>query len=271
MSTASKGRTENISNVLLRVPILTYAIITVSLPGAALFLCFVTAVIFQYEDVNDTQCNVTNFVPSISAVTGIRPQTYLWRICIALHSAPRFAIAVVYFNYYKNLQHLISTKYLTLFNVLLHVNFWFNTIENSSLVGVTYISNKENYPVHEKIFIVFMVLSLCYMLINTILFRWTRTSTLTPDEKQSFKWKTIMFLANFWATMGLLYFFVLHRFYCRPLAFSGFSVCEYIIGYTNMAYHFTAYLDFKHLTLAMGSLEPVHSNGTVSNNNKKKE
>ena len=31
--------------------------------------------------------------------------------------------------------------------------------------------------IHEKIFIVFMVTSLCYMLLNTIIFKWTRDKT----------------------------------------------------------------------------------------------
>ncbi|ESO93772.1 hypothetical protein LOTGIDRAFT_104796 [Lottia gigantea] len=278
MSKVGRDRRENISNVLLRVPIFAYAVVTVSLPAVALFLCFVTAVIFRYDEINDTQCNVTNFVPSISAVTGIRPQTYLWKICIALHSAPRFAVAVIYYNYYKDLLYLVSDKYKGLFGFLMTVNFWFNTIEDASLVGVTYISNKDNYPVHEKIFIVFMVLSLCYMLLNTILYYWTRTGKLSEDEKKSLKWKVAMFIANFTATMGLLAFFIQHRFYCKPLAFSWFSVCEYIIGYTNMAYHLSAYYEFQNMSLAFGRLEPPHTNGSVAsnnnsitNNNKKKD
>ena len=37
-------------------------------------------------------------------------------------------------------------------------------------------------------------------------------------------------------------------------AFSVFSVCEYVIAYTNMGYHFTGYLDFKGCSFSFGQL-----------------
>ncbi|KAJ8298265.1 hypothetical protein KUTeg_024796 [Tegillarca granosa] len=164
-------------DVLLSINFRRIAIVTVSLPAFSLFYCFVTGIIFRFDEVNETVCKAQNVVPSISAVTGITPQAYVWRICIALHCAPRFAVGFMYYNYYKARMHLVSKKYHGLFLQLLRFNFWFYTIENSCLVGVTYISNKENYPVHEKIFVVFMVMCCCYMLLNTIIYKWTRSET----------------------------------------------------------------------------------------------
>ena len=40
-----------------------------------------------------------NVVPSISAVTGISPGRYLWRVVIAFHIGPRILIAAVYYNF----------------------------------------------------------------------------------------------------------------------------------------------------------------------------
>nr|KAG5706332.1 hypothetical protein BaRGS_026114 [Batillaria attramentaria] len=74
---------------------------------------------------------------------------------------------------------------------LIRLNFWLNTVENSSLLGVTCISNKENYPIHEKIFIVFM-------------------------EQRSYYWKKVMFAGIMSATAGLLFFFYKHRIHCEP-------------------------------------------------------
>lgn len=36
---------------------------------------------------------VYNIIPSISSITGISPQRYLWRICIALHISPRLIVS----------------------------------------------------------------------------------------------------------------------------------------------------------------------------------
>lgn len=258
---------------LIKVPFAQFALVTVSLPSISLLFCFLSGILFQFFDVNETVCNVTNFIPSISAVTGITPQRYVWRICIALHCTPRFAVAFMYYNLYKGYLQNIQKQHQGLFLALIKVNFWLNIMENSSLIGVTYISNRENYPIHEKIFIIFMVTSLCYMLLNTIIFKWTRDKTTEEDEK-SFKWKVVMFSSIMVATAGLLFFFVRHRFFCEPLAFSWFSLCEYVIACTNVGYHVTAAYDFKNVTFyavsRLAYTTPTASiNGVLVNNNKK--
>ena len=88
---------------------------------------------------------VKNYIPSISAVTGITPQTYLWRIGIALHSAPRFAVGFMHYNYYSQRLGFVRECQRGFFKKLISLNFWLNTIENASLVGVTYVTNRENY------------------------------------------------------------------------------------------------------------------------------
>jgi post-GPI attachment to proteins factor 2 len=90
---------------------------------------------------------VFNIVPSISSVTGISPQRYLWRICIALHISPRLIIAYVHKNYLKTLvlSKLSDQKQLSQAQLLANVLHYLHIIEVCSLAGVTYISNKENY------------------------------------------------------------------------------------------------------------------------------
>lgn len=181
---------------------------------------------------------VYNIVPSISAITGVSPQRYFWRFSIALHIGPRIPIAFVYKNYYRAqlARHAPSLAAKTgwLINLILVLN----CIEIASLGGVTYISNRENYrkfdlrmnwmfcsnsiyllaAVHERIFITFMVCSLCYMLatikLNGIL---NARQTLTIQQRQSIKWKKILFAVSILSTVGLLFFFAKHRFYCHDL------------------------------------------------------
>lgn len=44
-----------------------------------------------------------NIIPSISAITGVSPQRYLWRISVAFHIGPRLIIAAVTKSYHINL------------------------------------------------------------------------------------------------------------------------------------------------------------------------
>lgn len=45
-------------NILLQINFLKYAIVTVSLPAISLLWCFVTGIIFQFDQVNETVCKV---------------------------------------------------------------------------------------------------------------------------------------------------------------------------------------------------------------------
>ncbi|KAK7874484.1 hypothetical protein R5R35_001569 [Gryllus longicercus] len=218
-------------------------LITVSLPLCALLICFITAYIFQQDDIHETHCRVYNVIPSISAITGISPQRYLWRICIAFHIGPRVVIASVYRSYYRQLlslsKHATDAKAIR----LLDVCFWLNVVEIAALCGVTYISNRENYPIHEKIFILFMFGSLSYMLATIKVFKLLRPN-MTETEKTSYLFKKCLFILSICCTVGLLIFFLKHRLLCHEMAFSWFSLCEYCIASANMAFHVTVVLDF---------------------------
>lgn len=90
---------------------------------------------------------VFNIIPSISSITGISPQRYLWRIVIALHISPRLIIAFVHKNYLTH--HVLSrisdqTRLRSAQRLACAVHY-LNLIEICALAGVTYISNKENY------------------------------------------------------------------------------------------------------------------------------
>ncbi|KAL4709354.1 hypothetical protein ACJJTC_007086 [Scirpophaga incertulas] len=116
------------------------------LPLGALIFCYVTASIFQADDIHETHCRVYNVVPSISAITGISPQRYVWRICVAFHLGPRLLIGSLYYNYYKErTQHIIDDKVRESATKLGDACYWLNLIELLALTGVTYVSNRENY------------------------------------------------------------------------------------------------------------------------------
>ncbi|CAD6227299.1 GSCOCG00006087001-RA-CDS [Cotesia congregata] len=291
----------NKSLIHLAISFRKLCIATACLPLVTLLICFVTAYIFQQDDIHETHCRVYNVLPSISAITGVSPQRYLWRVTIALHIGPRLVIATVYHSYYRKIltdledlpKKLIGCRLLNLcfwLNIieiaalcgvtyisnrenystvyhsyyrkiltdledlpkkligcrLLNLCFWLNIIEIAALCGVTYISNRENYYAHEKIFIMFMVSSLTYMLAAVKLGR-----LLTPNA-QSLHYKQILFTTSIVSTIGLIIFFLKHRLLCHDLAFSWFSLCEYIIASANMGFHVTVIMDFPKEQLIVG-------------------
>ncbi|XP_055682310.1 post-GPI attachment to proteins factor 2-like [Lutzomyia longipalpis] len=233
-------------------------IVTAALPLVTLVMCFITAYIFQSEEIHETHCRVYNVIPSISAITGVSPQRYFWRACIAFHIGPRVAIAAVYRNYYGSLvKRIRDPKVQKRTMYLVTTVFVLNLIEIGALCGVTYVSNRENYPIHEKVFITFMICSLCHMLATIRLNE--STAKISPAARESAAFslycKKILFFLSIASTIGLVLFFLKHRFLCHDMAFSWFALCEYIIASANMGFHCTTMLDFptEHFIVARGA------------------
>ncbi|XP_058789156.1 post-GPI attachment to proteins factor 2-like [Phymastichus coffea] len=236
------------SSIYLMVPFRKLCVITVSIPLVTLLFCFVTAYIYQQDDIHETHCRVYNVLPSISAITGVSPQRYLWRVSVALHIGPRLLIASVYYSfYYKILKTFENVPKRSHGFKLLNICYWLNIAEVAALCGVTYISNKENYAVHEKTFIVFMISSLLHMLVAV------RLGRLVTPNAQSLQYKQALFTTSIISTVGLIIFFLKHRLLCHDLAFSWFSLCEYVIASANMAFHATVILDFPVDQLVVGN------------------
>lgn len=237
----------NKGSVYLAISFKKLCLATVGLPLITLLVCFITAYIFQQDDIHETHCKVYNVLPSISAITGISPQRYLWRISIAFHIGPRLLIAGVYHSYYYNIATALEDVALRITGCRLsNLCFWLNIAEVAALCGVTYISNRENYAMHEKIFIVFMISSLTYMLTAVRLGR-----LITPNA-QSLQYKQVLFVMSLISTLGLVIFFLKHRLLCHDLAFSWFSLCEYVIASANMGFHITVVMDFPKGQLVVG-------------------
>jgi hypothetical protein len=117
------------SPISVKISLSTIAIITVCLPLFGFIYCIIWSLLYNFHSSTSTHCGVNNYLPSISSAIGsFSPQKYVWRLSIALHSTPRYLLAFLYFIKFKSLTILL-----------------FNTIEITSLVGLTFISSTENY------------------------------------------------------------------------------------------------------------------------------
>lgn len=151
--------------LVIRVSFTTCIQVTVCLPLFGLITCVFISSVFHFEDSTGTHCQVMsfflnvfvlmaqnytesllcffqvpNYLPSISASISLSPESHIWRLCIGLHSAPRFLVAFTYFRFYK-------ARFASRFpeSPLSCLNLVFSISENLGLLLLTYVSSSETY------------------------------------------------------------------------------------------------------------------------------
>ena len=99
---------------------------------------------------------VYNVVPSISAVTGISPGRYLWRVVIAFHIGPRMLIAAVYYNFLMSFVPFLvgpeapnKAEWLT---KLLKCCYYLQVSEVVGLCVISFVHNREHYREYKLVF-----------------------------------------------------------------------------------------------------------------------
>ena len=106
---------------------------------------------YHYEWTTQTHCNVWNFAPSISAAIGLfRPQKYIWKLFISLHSAPRLLLALMYRSYIKNGVSGKCYKILTEFAFICSIS------EVISLLMLSFAPSREDFKMHKNSFAIFL-------------------------------------------------------------------------------------------------------------------
>ncbi|XP_051960714.1 post-GPI attachment to proteins factor 2-like [Xyrauchen texanus] len=224
---------------LIRVPFTRLAVITVCLPLLGLITCVVLSLLNHYNAATYTHCEVSNYLPSISASISLTPERYIWRFSVGLHSAPRFMVAAAYLSFYRGRfsKRLLEQR-------LSFLTFIFALIENVGLLLLTYVSSTETYSVHKSGFIIFIASSLFHMLCTCRLWSLIERHSLSAEDMMSYRHKRRLFIFNVFFCLLALYFYRRHNSYCEPGIYTFFAVCEYLVVLSNMAFHMTAYWDF---------------------------
>lgn len=209
-----------------------------SLPCFALFSCVGLSLIKDFEKSTRTHCNVFNFLPSISASIGdCEPQRYIWRLCFALDSIPRYLIAYLQLIRLLNRHHVSVPEiypFVQITNTCIHV------LELTFLLLLTYISSNEIKWIHECAFIGFMICSLVHMLLTILIdYFWPRTIhyRLTDQEKRVRSKRLRWFSINILSFLISLYFYFRHNSFCEANIYSMYCLFEYFVVLTNIAYH----------------------------------
>uniref|UniRef100_A0A131XDC6 Putative fgf receptor activating protein 1 n=1 Tax=Hyalomma excavatum TaxID=257692 RepID=A0A131XDC6_9ACAR len=243
---------------LVRIPFRILAVTTVFLPFSSFVFCVLWSLMYNFSSVTSTHCGVANYLPSISAaVGGHTPQRYIWRCGVGLHSAPRILICIMYYRYYKNMLDL-QHQYVA------RIAFWISIVENISLLGLTNVTSTENYAVHEKMFITFILCSLMYMILCCVIPSLGRRRSLSALEAYSLKVKKQLTTSSLILCLLCTYFFIRHTTRCETGMYTLFSATEYIVVICNMGFHMTAYWDFADKALYVSNIQCESTEDKVS-------
>ena len=72
-------------------------------------------------------------------------------------------------------------------------------------------------------------------------------------DRKSLRYKRKLLMTNFSCILMAMYCYWRHNMYCEPGMYSIFSVFEYTVVLSNMAYHFTSYFDFYYVNIQIGT------------------
>ncbi|XP_077421498.1 acyltransferase PGAP2-like [Vanacampus margaritifer] len=210
------------------------------LPLLGLVSCVLISSFFHFEDSTRTHCQVPNYLPSVSASINLSPERHIWRLCVGLHSAPRLLVAFTYFKFYKLRFSARPPQ-----SSLAYISLAFSIFENLGLLLLTYVSSSETIFIHANGFILFILSSFVYMLVTCYLWKAVKKYSLNPEDAKSHHWKVRLLILNFCFCACAGFFYIKHNLYCEAGSYTLFALFEYMIVFSNMAFHLTAAWDFK--------------------------
>lgn len=235
--------------LLLRISFRSCVVGTLCLPLLGLLSSVFISSVYHFDDATGTHCHVANYLPSISASISLSPECHIWRACVGLHWAPR---VLVEYSYYKLYRYRFGARSVE--RSLSTLGLLFSVCENMGLLLLTSVSSTEAYAVHKAGFLLFICSSLIYMLITCRLWSAISKQSFSPEDAKSHRWKKrLLFACSFFCGFAA-FFYWKHNMYCQSGAYTMFALFEYLLVFSNMAFHLTAVWDFRSRDIVVVSL-----------------
>ncbi|KAJ3877210.1 Frag1/DRAM/Sfk1 family-domain-containing protein [Lentinula edodes] len=180
--------------------------------------------------------------PSVSATIGDwYPERNVFQIVIALTSGPRIAlVSLLYFLQRSNESSLPAIVFVS------------GIIRTLSCGGWVYITSSDDHDAHDIFMITYIVLNLPWMIGGIY-----STTIKCPSVRRK---RSVIASAFFLAIMPLVYFFIQHKVYRIPGAYTHYSFFEWGLIFFDVLYDACAEEEFRlnNLHVAIGDLKSVN-------------
>ena len=193
-----------------------------------------------------------------ASIGSLAPQKYVWKIVAALQCGPR--LLLVGLNT-AQLGRLARPGHPTVSLALA-----LSLAEVAALMVISIVPSIEDVALHSVATGFFLVCSPAYMLISYYLLRSLHSGdyirshgfhifscSFTGGPLRSLHYKRVLMTVHLCSILASLYCYWRHNTYCEPGMYSTFSLFEYTVVLTNMAFHATSYYDFYNVNLSLNS------------------
>jgi len=213
--------------------------------------CLFFAYTMHFDNVTANHCKTLEFWPSISATIGdLSPEKNIFRYGMAVGSGSR--ILSVFINHQLFVEEAgvpSSWKRIKSFN---SVATFLDAMRIFTAGMWIYVTSSEDLIVHEVSFVLYVLSSIIFTVVHTILFYQVKINKPRPHPRDvtSFKWKLGLGI-----THGVLFFSSLHFFFehlnCKQYAYSKYAIMEWILAVCNVGFDMMMYIDFRAVTFKM--------------------
>ncbi|KAF9523555.1 Frag1/DRAM/Sfk1 family-domain-containing protein [Crepidotus variabilis] len=209
---------------------------------------FVIGCTLHYKKIvkNDVAQYPDEWFPSVSATIGDwYPERNIFQILIALTSGPRFGLVFLQYHLHRTAKSSLPT-----------IVFLFGLIRTLSCGGWVYVTSSDDHDVHDFMMVLYIVCNIPWMLFGTI---------TTPIASTSIRKRRRQVSIAFFATLiPLVYFFVQHKIYRIPGAYTRYSFCEWGLILLDVLYDSITEQEFREAGLRISLGGPTTPESTLN-------